>query len=51
VDEPVSFARPSIDVLFESAAEAFGRRLVAVLLTASSEDGAAGIAAVAARGG
>lgn len=51
VDGPVAFARPSIDVLFESAAEAYGRRLAAVLLTASSEDGAAGMAAVAARGG
>lgn len=51
VDEPVVFARPSIDVLFESAAEAYGRRLAAVLLTASSDDGAAGMAAVAAGGG
>ena len=51
VDEPVGFARPSIDVLFESAATAYGRRLAAVLLTASSEDGAAGMAAVAAAGG
>jgi two-component system chemotaxis response regulator CheB len=47
----VAYARPSIDVLFESAAHAYGRRLVAVLLTASSEDGAAGIAAAAERGG
>lgn len=51
VDEPVAFARPSIDVLFETAAEVYGRRLAAVLLTASSHDGAAGIAAVAAAGG
>lgn len=51
VDEPVVFARPSIDVLFESAAEAYGRRVAAVLLTASSEDGAAGMAAVAEGGG
>lgn len=51
VDEPVAFARPSIDVLFESAAQVYGRRLAAVLLTASSQDGAAGIAAVAAAGG
>jgi two-component system chemotaxis response regulator CheB len=51
VDEPVAFSRPSIDVLFESAAEVYGRRLAAVLLTASSHDGAAGIAAVAAAGG
>jgi two-component system chemotaxis response regulator CheB len=51
VDGAVAFARPSIDVLFESAAAAYGRRLAAVLLTASSDDGAAGMAAVAERGG
>jgi len=51
VEGPVSWARPSIDVLFESAADAYRRRLVAVLLTGSSEDGAAGVAAVARRGG
>jgi two-component system chemotaxis response regulator CheB len=51
LEAPVSWARPSIDVLFESAAEAYGRRLVAVLLTGSSEDGAAGVEAVARRGG
>jgi two-component system chemotaxis response regulator CheB len=51
VEGPVSWARPSIDVLFQSAAESYGRRLAAVLLTCSSEDGAEGIAAVAERGG
>ena len=51
VEGPVSYARPSIDVLFQSAAEAYGPKLAAILLTCSSEDGAAGIAAVAARGG
>lgn len=51
VDDPVSYARPSIDVLFESAADASPRLLAGVLLTASSEDGAAGIAAVAKAGG
>jgi two-component system chemotaxis response regulator CheB len=51
VEAPVCYARPSIDVLFETAAEAYGRRLVAILLTCSSEDGAAGIGAVARRGG
>jgi len=47
----VSFARPSIDVLFESAAHVYGHRLVAALLTAASKDGAAGIAAVHRAGG
>jgi two-component system chemotaxis response regulator CheB len=50
-EAPVSFSRPSIDVLFESAAQAYGRRLAAVLLTASSEDGVDGIAAVHRAGG
>jgi two-component system chemotaxis response regulator CheB len=51
VDEPVAAARPSIDVLFESAAEAWGPRLMAVLLTGSSRDGLKGLEAVLARGG
>lgn len=50
-DPPVLFARPSIDVLFESAAIAYGSGVVAVGLTSSSEDGVAGMAAVKARGG
>ena len=44
-DEPVHYSRPSIDVLFESAADVFGARLVAMLLTGANEDGAAGTAA------
>jgi two-component system chemotaxis response regulator CheB len=51
VDAPVNFARPSIDVLFESAAFALGARATAIVLTGSSADGAAGAAAIAARGG
>ena len=51
VDDPVNFSRPSIDVLFESAAEVYGERLAAMLLTGANEDGAAGIAAVARAGG
>jgi two-component system, chemotaxis family, protein-glutamate methylesterase/glutaminase len=51
VDEPVQFARPSIDVLFETAADAFGSRTVGVLLTGANADGAAGLAAIARRGG
>jgi two-component system chemotaxis response regulator CheB len=50
-DEPVMFARPSIDVLFESAAASYGGWLVAVILTGANEDGAAGAAAVKRNGG
>ncbi len=50
-DAPVRSARPSIDVLFETVAEAYGPRALAVLLTGSSADGAAGLAAIKRRGG
>ena len=50
-DAPVLFSRPSIDVLFETAAYAYGPRLAAMLLTGASEDGAAGLATVGALGG
>ena len=50
-DAPVRSARPSIDVLFETAADAYGSTLLAVLLTGASADGAEGLAAVKARGG
>ena len=50
-DAPVEFSRPSIDVLFESAAESYGPRTVGVLLTGANEDGAAGLARIAAAGG
>lgn len=51
VDEPVWFARPSIDVLFQSAADEHGARTVGVLLTGANGDGAEGLAAIARRGG
>lgn len=51
VDPPVRFSRPSIDVLFESAADGYGDRLIAVLLTGANDDGARGIEAVNVRGG
>jgi two-component system chemotaxis response regulator CheB len=51
IDEPVNFSRPSIDVLFESAAWTYGARLLGILLTGASADGAAGMAAIHAAGG
>ncbi|AJP71764.1 chemotaxis protein CheB [Sphingomonas hengshuiensis] len=51
MDEPVLFSRPSIDILFESAADSYGAGLVGVVLTGANEDGAAGAAMVAAAGG
>ena len=50
-DAPVNFARPSLDVLFETAADAYGRDCIGVVLTGASADGAAGLARIAAAGG
>jgi two-component system chemotaxis response regulator CheB len=43
VDERVNFSRPSIDVLFESAAEAYSDKLVGVILSGANHDGAYGL--------
>ena len=51
VDPPVLFSRPAIDPLFESAAAAYGRRLLGLLLTGASTDGSAGAAAIRRAGG
>ena len=51
VDAPVQYSRPSIDVLFESAAESHGDRLVGALLTGANADGACGLREIARRGG
>ncbi len=50
-DLPVSYARPSVDVLFESAAEAFGPALIGIILTGANHDGSRGLAHIKARGG
>jgi two-component system, chemotaxis family, protein-glutamate methylesterase/glutaminase len=50
-DPPVLFARPSIDVLFESVADEYGRTAVGVVLTGANADGAAGLARIKERGG
>ncbi|HEY8688551.1 MAG TPA: chemotaxis protein CheB [Chitinophagaceae bacterium] len=51
IDERVNFARPSIDVLFESAAEAYNNKLIGVVLTGSNNDGTKGIKRIKECGG
>jgi two-component system chemotaxis response regulator CheB len=48
---PVHFSRPSVDLLFSSAARAFGRRTLAVILTGNGYDGSDGVPVVHERGG
>ena len=50
-DELVNYSRPSIDVLFESCADAYGPALAGVILTGANHDGARGLKAVADAGG
>ena len=51
VDEKVNYSRPSIDVLFESAAYACKGRVIAVILTGANQDGALGAALIKRMGG
>lgn len=51
VEEPVEFARPSIDVLFESAGAVFEDRLLGIILTGSSSDGSNGLYSIHQKGG
>jgi two-component system chemotaxis response regulator CheB len=50
-DPPILYARPSIDVLFESAAMAYGPGLIGVILTGANADGSQGLKKVKERGG
>jgi two-component system chemotaxis response regulator CheB len=50
-EEPVLYSRPSIDVLFETAADAYEDGLIGIILTGSNEDGAAGLSYIAEKGG
>lgn len=50
-EAPVSYARPSIDALFESAADAYGEKLIGVILTGASADGTQGLLKIKTCGG
>lgn len=50
-DEPVLYSRPSIDVLFEAAADVYGPSLIGVVLTGANSDGATGLRAICDEGG
>lgn len=51
VDEPVNYARPSVDVLFDSAAQTFGDRLIGVVMTGANHDGSLGLRQIQQNGG
>lgn len=50
-EEPVAYSRPSIDVLFESAAHSHGSSVIGVLLTGANQDGTRGLKQIKERGG
>ena len=50
-EAPVRFSRPSIDVTFNSAADAYGHRVVGVVLTGANQDGATGLQRISELGG
>ena len=51
VDNAVNYARPSIDVLFESAADVYGSDLIGVILTGNNDDGSQGLKKIKRNGG
>lgn len=50
-DDLVQYARPSVDVLFESAADAYGEHAIGIILTGANADGAQGLARIKETGG
>lgn len=51
IDPPVTFARPSVDVLFESAADVYGPALIGIILTGAGRDGSRGLLKIKNNGG
>ena len=51
IDAKINFARPSIDVLFESAVDVYGNKLVGIILTGANNDGAEGMKLICNQGG
>lgn len=51
VDPPVHYSRPCIDVLFDSAADAYGTQLIGIVLSGANHDGASGLASIHAGAG
>jgi len=51
IDLPVNYSLPSIDVLFEAAADVYEERLIGIVLTGASDDGSQGLKAIKERGG
>lgn len=50
-DEPLHYSRPSIDYLFESAADTYGANVMGILLTGANQDGASGLDTIKRQGG
>ncbi len=51
IEEKVNYARPSIDVLFDTASEAYGSDVIGVILTGANSDGSRGLKTIKAKGG
>jgi two-component system, chemotaxis family, protein-glutamate methylesterase/glutaminase len=51
IDERVNFCRPAIDVLFDSAVQAYASHIIGVVLTGANNDGAVGLRKIKERGG